>query len=320
MKKIVLIILLMFSLCGCKREGIIKGKVSGSDEKETFSIVDEEGIERSFGINENTVFISPDENIKINDILDGDYIVTVDYEKWLSSVYTAERITVDGFFEEYIKLRDENRIEKWRFKGYDAYYYEDTELLRIMDVKGPDGIYIIGYDGFESLSDEAKDKIIEYCHNLKFFDEQEELGSAYRYYMEDNENFNTFLCDVTIMSSAESEKYIYFSADALDPLDGVNAFNDHLCLAFDRESGELVNKLDLFELEEEELLNRLVTAMNIEGSELENVLREELNEDSIVFFKDNLEIFLFKENEYTIGIGYDKLDGILKKEAMPIKN
>ena len=60
--------------------------------------------------------------------------------------------------------------------------------------------------------------------------------------------------------------------------------------------------------------------MNIKGSEQENVLRDKLNEDSIVFFKDNLEIFLFDENEYTIGIGYDKLDGILSKEAVPIKN
>ena len=33
-----------------------------------------------------------------------------------------------------------------------------------------------------------------------------------------------------------------------------------------------------------------------------------------------MEIFLFDENEYTIGIGYDKLDGILSKEAVPIKN
>ena len=106
----------------------------------------------------------------------------------------------------------------------------------------------------------------------------------------------------------------------LDSFDDVNAFNDHLCLAFDKESGEAINKLELFELEEEELLDRLVKAMNIKGSELENVLRDKLNEDSIVFFKDNLEIFLFDENEYTIGIGYDKLDGILLKEAVPIKN
>ena len=122
------------------------------------------------------------------------------------------------------------------------------------------------------------------------------------------------------MPSAVSESYIYFTADVLDSFDDVNAFNDHLCLAFDKESGEAINKLELFELEEEELLDRLVKAMNIKGSELENVLRDKLNEDSIVFFKDNLEIFLFDENEYTIGIGYDKLDGILSKEAVPIKN
>ena len=122
------------------------------------------------------------------------------------------------------------------------------------------------------------------------------------------------------MPSAVSESYIYFTADVLDSFDDVNAFNDHLCLAFDKESGDAINKLKLFELEEEELLDRLVKAMNIKGSELENVLRNKLNEDSIVFFKDNLEIFLFDENEYTIGIGYDKLDGILSKEAVPIKN
>ena len=122
------------------------------------------------------------------------------------------------------------------------------------------------------------------------------------------------------MPSAVSESYIYFTADVLDSFDDVNAFNDHLCLAFDKESGEAINKLELFELEEEELFDRLVKAMNIKGSELENVLRDKLNENSIVFFKDNLEIFLFDENEYTIGIGYDKLDGILSKEAVPIKN
>ena len=279
--------------------------------------MDEQGVERSFGINENTVFISPDESITIDDIFDGNYIVSVDYEKWLSSVYTAERINVDGFFEDTVKVRDGSEIEKWRFRGYDAYYFNDVELLRIMDVKGPNDIYVMGLEGFESLNDEAKDKIGEYCHNLEFFNNREELINAYRYYLEDAESFNTFLCDATILPSAVSDKYIYFSVDVLDPLDGVNAFNDHLCLAFDKESGDIVNKLELFELEEEELLNCLVNAMNIEGSELENVLREELNEDSIVFFKDNLDIFLFKENEYTIGIGYDKLDGILKEEAMP---
>ena len=312
--------MLMLILCSCKREGIIKGKIIGSDERETFSIVDEDGTEKTFGINDDTVFISPDENIDIKDIFSGDYIVTVDYNRWLSSVYTAERINIDGFYKEDIKVRDGNKIEKWRFSGYDAYYFNGTELLKIMDVKGPEGVYVAGLDSLNSLKDEVKDKIIEYCHNLKFFDETGELSNAYRSFLENSESFNTFICDVTIMPSAVSESYIYFTADVLDSFDDVNAFNDHLCLAFDKESGEAINKLELFELEEEELLDRLVKAMNIKGSELENVLRDKLNEDSIVFFKDNLEIFLFDENEYTIGIGYDKLDGILSKEAVPIKN
>ena len=126
MKKTVIIVMLMLILCSCKREGIIKGKVIGSDERETFSIVDEDGTEKTFGINDDTVFISPDENIDIKDIFSGDYIVTVDYNRWLSSVYTAERINIDGFYKEDIKVRDGNKIEKWRFRGYDAYYYNGS--------------------------------------------------------------------------------------------------------------------------------------------------------------------------------------------------
>ena len=35
MKKTVIIVMLMLILCGCKREGIIKGKVIGSDDEES---------------------------------------------------------------------------------------------------------------------------------------------------------------------------------------------------------------------------------------------------------------------------------------------
>ena len=84
MKKTVIIVMLMLILCSCKREGIIKGKIIGSDERETFSIVDEDGTEKTFGINDDTVFISPDENI---DIKNFGYIVSKNQDKFNEEVY-----------------------------------------------------------------------------------------------------------------------------------------------------------------------------------------------------------------------------------------
>lgn len=225
---------------------------------------------------------------------------------------------------------DEAYVDLWRsdFGGRDVYKLTDgTTLLTVQDSIGPADVYVGGVECFDDLGETAQNAILAYYEEQGLhYNIQVELEKAYAEYLsclKTGENFNSFFVSQEVSPTASNESIMCFITSVLLPVSGQEAQEIRLGAAFNRDTGEKVDTLDLFSLPKNKALKQLVILSQITDADLLVEMEAVMKPQYIIFFPDSLEITFpqgtLSGQEYSFGYGidYDDLKDVLHSWAIP---
>lgn len=189
--------------------------------------------------------------------------------------------------ENIYELSDGTEVSLWETIFWQYYKLIDgTELLQINDdIKtGIENIHVGNAEGYNGLSEEAKERVASYMNNLETdYNIEEQLETAYQDYktcMEDSEDkleFSTHLLVREIGPAMETEKILLYRVSEMTPAathyERVVNHNikDYI---FDRETGELLELTDLFCVPEQEAKEVLIQLCIEEGLAEQKLLEQ----------------------------------------------
>ncbi|HHY25244.1 MAG TPA: hypothetical protein GX523_00575 [Desulfitobacterium dehalogenans] len=232
--------------------------------------------------------------------------------------------------EKIITFSDGESVNLWRTDsiGHAAYKLSDeTTLLIVRDPIGPANVYVGGVESFDDLCESTQRAV------CAFYEEQgllynipSELENAYTEYLACKDNgtlFGEYSISQDISPTASNDSIMCFLTSVILPVNGQMAQEVRLGAVFSRETGEVLNNWELFSLPEDEARQRLLDTFNVADSALRTEMKAALKPEYIILFPDNLEVTFprgtlpSQEDSYSIGVGYDELQGVIQTWAVP---
>ena len=359
MKKLIpLIVICILLLCGCNQRQGVAGWVTGYAETEAseypvIMIKQDNGREYGVVIDEST-FVhgwidgseeqaenlknGTAENVSISAFSDK-RIRSIKTDKGVVKVLDAHTVSVDAILKkEAKKLADGTLLDILETDSSITYQLADgTELLRVNHPIGPENVYSGNYESFDSFSEEAKAKVLEYYDNRGLlYDEEATLEQAYRHYNLDKMEFHTYLLEQFISPAASNENIMTFLTSVTLPLaNGKVGHEIRLGEIFDKNTGEHISGYDIFNCEAGKAVDILVDAAFSDGAayfsestngdtRLKAEMKSAMKPEYIILWNENFEIAFpagtleSVDHCYIIGLEYtDSIKAIMHDWAIP---
>jgi len=244
--------------------------------------------------------------------------------------YQAGRVSVTGILHRNaMQLSDGTPVDILKDSTFGRVHYrlsDGMELLMVNGVSGPDNVYVVGLESFDNLSEPAKEKVLAFyeeqglLYNLEY-----ELERAYAAYLEcDGERFDSHMTGQDTSPSGSTDRVMYFRTIVTRPIDGKHIYEENLGAAFDRETGEHINNLDLFTCPKAEILTKLLDIAGVTDSILRKEMEAAFRPEDLIFSEGSLEIQFAQgtlpsqEHSYFVALDYDeRLCALLHDWAVP---
>ena len=246
------------------------------------------------------------------------------------TAFPATRVSVNGMItRNALSLSDDTPIDvvKQHMFGTKYQLSDGTELLWEHTSSGPDNVYVGGIESFDDLSEAAKDRVLSfYTDRGLLYSVQDELENAYAAFLENgaDKKFNSYHVGQDISPSASSDRLMYFRTVVTYPIDEQLITEKHLGAAFDRETGEHIDNLDLFTCSEQEILPNLLNIAGVTEPDLRKEMKAAFTPENIVFSPSGIELNFHQgtlpsqEHSYFVAVDYaERLCEILHDWAIP---
>ncbi|MBR2503260.1 MAG: hypothetical protein IKB62_03955 [Oscillospiraceae bacterium] len=359
MKKLIwLLMVCILFLCGCSGRQGVSGQVTGYAETEiseypVIMIKQENGREYGIVIDSNTFMHSwiEDEEESIEKLKSGtaeDISVSAFSKSRLRSIKTdkgdvkaliADTVSVDSLLRKEMKTLSDGTVLDILETGSSITYQmsDGTELLRVNNPIGPDNVYVGNRESFDSFSEEARLKVLEYYDSRGLlYDEETILEQAYRHYCTDRTEFHTYLLEQVVSPAASNDEIMTFLTSVTIPLaSGQVGHEIRLGEIFDKQTGEHISGYDIFNCEKEKAVDIIVDAAfdygathyseSVNGDvRLKDELKAAMKPEYIILWNENLEIAFPAgtlesfEHCFLVGIEYtDEIKSIMHPWAVP---
>ena len=323
MKKLLFVVILssVFLFAGCSKERWVYGQaleMQSNDEVGIVSFTMQEGASQEIGIlltDETSIesWIKGDEghndgkryrlskeelenaNVSVQIHNSERKLVKENGEK--IPAYNAKKIVITTKDTgERVKLKDGTEVETWSedFGKTQVYKLEDgTELLRDGGKRNPSNVVISGQEKFGELKEEVQTRILTYMEeHIALYDVTEELEKAYAAYRKktEQEEFDTPILCQDIVLCASNDRMLYFTVTGSTSEQGEHTKEIRMSMAFDRETGEPVEMLDLFRCTKKELVQTILKCSEISDPVLEEKMLAELRPEYILLLPETLEV------------------------------
>lgn len=205
--------------------------------------------------------------------------------------------------ENVYELSDGTEVSLWETIFWQYYKLIDgTELLQINDdIKiGIENIHVENVEGYNGLSEVAKERVASYMNNLETdYNIEKQLETAYEDYkrcMEDSEDkleFSAHMLAREIGPAVETEKILIYRVNEITPAAThyANVVNYNIKdYIFDRETGELLKLTDLFCVPEQEAREVLIQLCIEEGLAKQNILEQHFEWEYIHLDKTGISV------------------------------
>lgn len=227
-------------------------------------------------------------------------------------------------------MPDGQTVSRWRWahRFADQWKLEDgTPLLDINDMAGPENTAVGGVESFQDLNEAAQEAVRGYYERQGLlYDVQAELEKAYAEYQEcaaSGEVYYARMVAQDITPSAFNDRIACFLTTVTLPLGGQMIDEMQLGAVFDRETGEPIDKWELFALPPEEAFGCILDAAGIRDTQLRAEMQAAVRAEQIVLFPDYLSV-TFPQGTlpsqsvgYHLSAKYTDLKGVIQERAVP---
>ena len=324
--RVLLLCLLCLGVCAaCSGQEQVQGEIIGFELGEdgrlaSFTVRTRDGKERDFSMTEESWVAAFSEDTSGNDFQSEPQLnagVTVYLDKG-----AVRNLQVWGLLEQNAgTLSDGTPLDIMRGFGWRTYRLTDgTELLTVQETDGPANSYL-----FDDLTEAAREKILAYYEAQgTLYDEKAELERAYAAWREEGNEYYCRSLDQRSSPTASNGRMMYFLTTVRLPVEGRTFHELRLGAAFDRETGDHINNLDLFACPEEEVIEAVLDAGKVPTQLLKTEMRAAFRPEYLVFFPDSLGINFpqgtlpSQEYDYYVSAEYDDgLKDLLQDWAVP---
>ena len=267
-----------------------------------------------------------------------DVAVTVTYDPSRRSLVTEDGNKVTAYNATHIeveacrlpdtaRLSDGTELEVWQSSRYLTYFLPDgTELLRVNTPVGPSADYMVGQESLDSLSDQARNKILAwYDDRGLLYDEQAELEKTYAYYLAaGNTPFEAPMLAQEVTPSAASDRVFYLLTSVSFPAGSSLMYEQRTGAAFDKATGDFIPAADLFTCPWEDVLSQLLDLAQITDPDLRQEMSQAFTPECLIFFPEYVMLCFpqgsLPSQEYTFLVTVNYADGasaLLQDWAVP---
>lgn len=246
----------------------------------------------------------------------------------VKAVHIEELLTPNA-----LTLSDGTPVGVWSGRWNENRYVlaDGTELLREKEPFGPANVHVGGLEGFNDLSETAKNAILTYYEEQgTLYDLDAELEHAYAAYQahEGETEFSSFWVGQDTSPSASNERLMYFQTTLMLPLDEQMGEERQCGDIFDRETGERIDVRDLFTCGEAEAKAAVLKACGVyeyygDTPGLAESMAANFTWEHLVFSSEDLWYYypagslLGEEGGYVLSTEYDQLADVLHPWAIP---
>lgn len=345
MKKFFIIVCIcVMLLCGCSGNKSISGQVievipETDNEPAQYIIMTDEEEKALIQMDQNTFVMTWVEDIDTEKFKDGeisDVKIVASYKDkrrvtdsagTKMDSYLADDIRIHAaFMRDAYVLEDGTELDIWIQSDSSNYCMKDgTDLLVEQNPYGPDNSYVGGVYSLDTMPEAAQEKVLTYYQEQgMLYDVEVELERAYKDYLENPEEFDSYYVAQTISPSASNEKMLWYLTSVMLPLNETSGQEIRLGAAFDRETGEHISNFELFTCPEEELLQKLLDCAKLTDDDLRAEMEAAFRPEYITFFPENIEVAFpagtLPSQEYSYMLGLDvneEVREILQDWAVP---
>lgn len=331
MKKLLLILSLLFLLTGCANKQICGEVVSFLNEGPYVQlIVQTEENEQVKVLADGNTFVYSFSGIE-EGLLSGKLIrpVITAYElRKQDGGWLAERICVESIQlpEKYL-LSDGTELTVRQGFSHILYFSDDgTELLRREETVGPDHVSVGSLPLLTDLSEEAQQSITAYYQELGLlYDLEKEIETAYRAYLatDNKSEFHPSLLSQQIAPSASNEKLIWYSVYVTRPVGQGLHQQTNTQTVFNRETGAVMDTGSLFLCTEAEAARVILEASGMTDTEQKREMEKAFRFGYLNFESGALSVcfptgsLTGQDTQHILGVEYEDLTGILQPWAIP---
>lgn len=333
MKKLLIVLSVLFLLTGCGKNEIYGEVLSVTNEGQYVQLVIRTDNDRQVRIlaDGHTHVYSFAEPDNCKGLLSGDLIrpvISVSQMHRQNGAWLAEMICVESVeLPEGYTLKDGTRLTVRKDYANTIYIAPDgTELLREQDPIGPDNVHTGDAPSLSELEPEVRRAILAHYDEIGLlYDLDVELEKAYQWYLEAEEGnvFSSCMVSQDICPTAANDALIWYSAYVTHPIsDGLHE-ETSVHTIFDRKTGAVVAPADLFTCSETEAAGRILDAAQMPDTELRREMEKAFRFEYLNFNSDALEVcfpagsLLNEHLDHYLGIDYGNLTGILHTWAIP---
>lgn len=221
-------------------------------------------------------------------------------------------------------LSDGTRVDHWRSEAlaFELYCLPDDgdTLLLTHGYREPD-VYL--HDISPDVVSETAYAAI-YAHfdeQGPLFDIEAELEKVYAEYLT-ADGWQSYVVDQSTSRLSVSERVIYYSTELILPLGGGESSVQRFPVAFDRETGEVIDCADLFTVSESELADTLFALSGITDTALLADMDAAFSLDCLSFGGDSLLVefpadVLPETGGLSFGVRFDDLKDVIHDWAIP---
>lgn len=239
--------------------------------------------------------------------------------------YHAKQIQIhEAFMGHTIFVSDGTYADVWKGSNDLRYCLSDgTELLCETLPVGPDHVSMTKTAVFEDLNEDAQAQIMAFYEQQGvLYDLQTELERAYAEYCENKETFgeNSRMVAQSIVASAASERVMYFVTDVILPISNSELRQYQIGAVFDRKTGESIDMMQLFSVDESTLIEKILDEAAIEDLQTRENYRAAFCTENLIFYTNHLSYQLTASGQETniVAIDYDGwLEDVLYDWAIP---
>ena len=333
MKKLLIVLSVLFLLTGCGKNEIYGEVLSVTNEGQYVQLVVRTDNDRQVRIlaDGHTRVYSFAEPDNCKGLLSGDLIspvISVSQMHRQNGAWLAEMICVESMeLPEGYTLKDGTKLTLRKDYNYTIYIAPDgTELLREQYPVGPDNVYTGDAPSLSELEPEVQQSILSYYEEIGLlYDLDAELEQAYQWYLktEDGEPFYSCMVSQHIDPTAANDRFVWYSAYVTHPIkDGLHE-ETSVHTIFDRKTGAVVAPADLFTCSETEAAGRILDAAQMPDTELRREMEKAFRFEYLNFNSDALEVcfpagsLIGEQTNHYLGVEYEYLTGILHPWAIP---
>ena len=334
MKKLLILLSVLFLLTGCGKKEIYGEVLSVTKDGQYVQLVVRTGDERQVRIlaDGNThvySFAAPDD---CKGLLSGDLIrpvIRASQLRRVQGVWLAEMICVDSLELPQRYTLDDGTVLTVRKDHSNTIYIapDGKELLREQDPIGPDNVSVGGLPTFDMLAPAVQEAILAY------YDEQEllynldaEIEKTYQWYLDssDGKPFSSSLLSQHISPTAANNRLLWYITYVTRPLDGNLHQETRIHAIFDRQTGAVVEAASLFACSEAEAARVILDVCGMPETELRREMEQKFRFDYLNFSNDAMDVCFpagslvnHPDGDYILGIHYEDILNILHPWAVP---